>query len=128
MQPPRTRRTSCGYWPLIKEYTEAGTFGPTVRIQPHKVYETLDKNPMKLGWYQLEINIIEGGVFGPFNFETRFTVPKQAWEALIQNGERIEIDISNITAKPAPSQQLVPTYQKTRASNSQRPNKRTRKW
>jgi len=34
------------------------------------------------GWYQMDLNLAEIGLVGPFDFESNYKIPNAAWEQL----------------------------------------------
>jgi hypothetical protein len=61
---------NCRFWPEIHEIDQDGYFGKIYPIRPGTVQSQLNKYPSTLGWYNMEINIIEDGLVGPFDFTT----------------------------------------------------------
>jgi hypothetical protein len=97
----KTRVTRlCRYWPLIREIRPDGHFGDIIMIQPDRVEKHLAKKPLTRGWYQMEANIAENGIVGPFDFtridgESHRIAPHH-WMALLEKGTELNIDTRDI--------------------------------
>jgi hypothetical protein len=100
---------NCRYWPLVYEIRHDGHFGQMISVQPNKVDEVLRNKPLTRGWYQMEVNIAEDGLIGPFNFtkqqdgkttETHI-IRADIWKALEAEvrDETLEIDISDVRTR-----------------------------
>ncbi|CAJ1964161.1 unnamed protein product [Cylindrotheca closterium] len=90
------------FWPLIKEFANETTYGPTVPIRPSKVDQVLKKSPHKYAWYQKEVNIVEDGVYGPFDFERDYKIPDVVWEKVREAAPQMKLKVANITPKSTP--------------------------
>jgi hypothetical protein len=69
-------------------------------IQPDRVEKHLAKKPLTRGWYQMEANIAENGIVGPFDFtridgESHRIAPHH-WMALLEKGTELNIDTRDI--------------------------------
>ncbi|CAJ1952165.1 unnamed protein product [Cylindrotheca closterium] len=90
------------FWPLIKEFTDETTYGPTVPIRHSKVDQVLNKSPHKYAWFQKEVNIVEDGVYGPFDFERDYKIPDVVWEKVREAATQMKLKVANITPKSTP--------------------------
>ena len=94
--------TNCNYWPLIRELDQHGYFRAIVMVRPNKVENYLNKYPETRRWYQLETNIAEDGIIGPFNFTSingePYRIPNKIWKELENEikAEQLEIDITDL--------------------------------
>jgi hypothetical protein len=80
-----------------------------ISVRPNKVNGVLKSKPHMRGWYQMEINIAEDGLIGPFNFTTRqessntetHHIREEIWKALETEVREEEptVDISDVRTK-----------------------------
>jgi hypothetical protein len=97
----KTRTTrQCKYWPLVREIRPDGNFGAIIVIQPERVEKHIAKKPLTRGWYQMETNIAEDGLVGPFDFtsidgESHRVAPRH-WMALLEKGTELDIDTRDL--------------------------------
>ena len=93
----KTPHNECKFWPLIKEFTDEARFGDTNFVRPGKVEQFLHRHAETYAWYQKEVNLVEDGIKGPFDFATAFTIPEHIWSAIRKVAPQKQIDISNIS-------------------------------
>jgi outer membrane biosynthesis protein TonB len=98
----KTRTTQeCKHWPLIREIRPDGNFGAIIMIQPDRVDRYLAKRPSTVGWYQLEANLAEDGLVGPFNFSQikgeHNRIDPQHWTALLDKSNLLNVDARDVT-------------------------------
>jgi hypothetical protein len=102
----KRRVMDCRFWPLIRELRADGNFGAIVMVRPSKVDEILAKKAYTRGWYELETNIAEDGIVGPFNFDTSGEANRIApkyWDELLSEAKEQGIhatDIKKVTPIP----------------------------
>jgi hypothetical protein len=99
----------CRYWPLIYEIRHDGYFGRMIPVRPNKVEEVLKNKPTTRGWYQMDINIAEDRLIGPFNFTTQqdgttmetHRIREEIWKALETEvrEEETMVDISDVRTR-----------------------------
>ena len=71
-------------------------------VRPKKVEKYLDKYPETRRWYQLETNIAEDGIIGPFNFTSingePYRIPNHIWKEFENEitEEKLDIDITDL--------------------------------
>lgn len=92
----KTITKKCAYWPWVKELKPDGNFGATIACRPKKAEALLRKRPYSYGWYQKTINLVEQGVYGPFDFEARYKIPEAAWTTLEAKADEEDIQIDNL--------------------------------
>ena len=93
----------CRYWPEIHVLRSNNTFGVMQQVRPEKVEKFLDANQTTAAAYDLEVDLMEHGIIGPFDFvppnaangESR-TVPEYCWEGLLAAQHDYGIDATNI--------------------------------
>jgi hypothetical protein len=100
---------NCRYWPLVYEVRHDGYFGQMISVRPSKVDEILQNKPETRGWYQMETNIAENGLIGPFNFTTHqdgkltetHRIREAIWKALEAEAKENEptVDISDLRTR-----------------------------
>jgi hypothetical protein len=100
---------NCRYCPLEYEIRHDGHFGQMISVRPNKVDEVLTNKPLTCGWSQIEVNIVEVGIIGPFNFTTQqdrkttetHRISADIWNALEAEvrDEALEIDISDVRTR-----------------------------
>lgn len=92
----KTITKKCAYWPWIKELRPDGNFGATIACRPKKAEALLRKRPHSYGWYQKGVNLMERGLYGPFDFQAQYRIPKEAWDALESKAEDENVNIDNL--------------------------------
>jgi hypothetical protein len=80
-----------------------------ISVRPNKVNEVLKNKPHTRGWYQMEINIAEDGLIGPFNFTTQqdgkttetHRVREDIWKVLENevHEEELTVNLSDIRTR-----------------------------
>jgi hypothetical protein len=80
-----------------------------IPVRPNKVAEVLKNKPTTRGWYQMDINIAEDGMIGPFNFTTQqdgntmemHRIRADIWRALETEvrEEETTVDISDLRTR-----------------------------
>ena len=86
---------NCRFWPEIHEIIPDGGFGPLYPVSPHKVAKTLEKQGNRFGWYQLDINLAENGLVGPFDFAPNHKIPNAAWDQLRIKAAEQKLDVES---------------------------------
>jgi hypothetical protein len=61
---------------------------------PTQVEKFLEKHYHKYFWYQMEVNLLDHLVVGPFDFkkDPMWTIPDKAWDTLVQRAADMEIE------------------------------------
>ena len=65
-------------------------------IKPEKAEDTIRRNPRTRAWYELEINLAEDGLIGPFDFEANHHIGKKVWDSLKAEAELHEVDVGDL--------------------------------
>ena len=81
---------------MIYEWRSDETFGDMVIVRPDKVDKTIEKNPRTRAWYELQINLAEDGIIGPFDFEPNHRIGDIIWSNLTTEAELHDIDTSDL--------------------------------
>ena len=72
-------------------------------VKPEKVQDILAKRPYTRGWYQLEMNLAEDGIVGPFDFETidgeRYRIGENRWTTLLNLSEIENVDTDDVNTR-----------------------------
>jgi hypothetical protein len=97
----KTRTTQeCKHWPLIREIKPDGNFGAIIMVQPDRVDKYLAKRPSTVGWYQMEANLAECGIIGPFDFAQvkgeHHRIAHQHWTKLVEQSHLLDFDARDV--------------------------------
>jgi hypothetical protein len=85
-----TRR--CRFWPEIHEVQD-GVLSTMLAVRPDKVLKFL-KSRNDVAWYQLDVDLAEHKLVGPFNFLPKNLVDHTHWDRLV--GYDNDVDVSNV--------------------------------
>lgn len=91
----RRLQCNCRFWPEIHEIKSDGTFGKLYPIRPHKVNKLLETKGKLYGWYQMDVNLAETGLLGPFDFGSDWIVPKPAWNQLKLKAAELDLNVNS---------------------------------
>ena len=85
---------NCRFYPLVRELLKGGWPGAMIMVGPTQVEKFLDKHEAKYFWYQMEVNLMDHILTGPFEFmrDPMWTIPKEIWETLIAKAADMEIE------------------------------------
>ncbi len=63
-------------------------------VGPTQIEKFLDKHEAKYFWYQMEVNLMDHILTGPFEFmrDPMWTIPSGVWETLIEKAADMEIE------------------------------------
>jgi len=88
----------CRFYPLVRELLKGGWPGAMIMVGPTQVEKFLDKNEEKYFWYQMEVNLLDHILTGPFDFmrDPMWTVPDEVWNTLMEKAADMEIDPSRM--------------------------------
>jgi hypothetical protein len=86
----------CNYWPEIKELKADDSWGKIIPTRPEKVRELMVKKPQKAIWYQDTINLFLLKLYGPFDFENGYHIPKAVWKHLMAVAEDEQVYVGNV--------------------------------
>jgi hypothetical protein len=94
-----------------------------IMVGPTQVEKFLEKNDTKYFWYQMEVNLRDDMIVGPFEFEREpmWTIPNQAWETLIARATEMEIEPQNMNCNRIDP---IATAQKRKGTQQSRQDKR----
>jgi hypothetical protein len=67
----------CRFYPLVRELQKGGWPGAMIMVGPTQVEKFLDKHEEKYFWYQMEVNLLDHFLIGPFDFmrDPMWTIP-----------------------------------------------------
>jgi len=84
----------CRFYPLVRELLKGGWPGAMIMVGPTQVEKFLDKNEEKYFWYQMEVNLLDHILTGPFDFmrDPMWTIPDEVWNTLMEKAADMEID------------------------------------
>jgi hypothetical protein len=86
---------NCRFWPEIHELNSDNSFGPVYPVGPEKAEAFVVKHSNRYGWYQLDVNIAEAGLVGPFDFDKEYHIPNAAWDQLRIKAAEQNLNIAN---------------------------------
>ncbi len=84
----------CRFYPLVRELLKGGWPGAMIMVGPTQVEKFLDKNEEKYFWYQMEVNLLDHILTGPFDFmrDPMWTIPDEVWNTLVEKAADMEIE------------------------------------
>ena len=84
----------CKFYPLVRELLKGGWPGAMIMVGPTQIEKFLDKHEAKYFWYQMEVNLMDHILTGPFEFmrDPMWTIPRGVWETLIEKAADMEIE------------------------------------
>ncbi len=84
----------CKFYPLVRELLKGGWPGAMIMVGPTQIEKFLDKHEAKYFWYQMEVNLMDHILTGPFEFmrDPMWTIPSGVWETLIEKAADMEIE------------------------------------
>ena len=84
----------CRFYPLVRELLKGGWPGAMIMVGPTQVEKFLDKNEEKYFWYQMEVNLLDHFLTGPFDFmrDPMWTIPDEVWNTLVEKAADMEIE------------------------------------
>ena len=98
----RTLR-NCRYWPEIHRRQPDGTMGQRIPIRPGKADTLLTTSPNHYMPYEIELNLLQHGIVGPFDFAHPRDYNQEAnriafehWEELKDKAEQYHINTDNV--------------------------------
>ena len=88
----------CRFYPLVRELLKGGWPGAMIMVGPTQVERFLEKHYSKYFWYQMEVNLLDHLVVGPFDFtkDPMWKIPKKAWDTLVERAADMEIEPSKM--------------------------------
>jgi hypothetical protein len=90
----------CNYHPEVHHLMPDGvTFGNMAPCTPQKVNSMVVDQAHKFVWYQDTINVFQLKIYGPFDFEKGYHIPKEAWKALEAAAEEQRIYVGGLNRK-----------------------------
>jgi hypothetical protein len=64
-------------------------------VRPDKAEAWVTAHSNRFGWYQLDVNIAEMGLVGPFDFDKDSHIPNAAWDQLRIKAAEQKLNIEN---------------------------------
>jgi hypothetical protein len=88
----------CRFYPLVRELLKGGWPGAMIMVGPTQIEKFLEKHHNKYFWYQMEINLLDHLVTGPFEFtrDPMWKIPDKAWNTLTERAADMEIEPENM--------------------------------
>jgi hypothetical protein len=98
------------FWPRIHAITDKGSYGNKFLVKPNKVDAFLRDHAGSKVWYSHEINLLDDGIVGPFDFhrvkrpDELYNIDHLEWATLAQRPLSYSVDTSDIFVHPTRSQ------------------------
>ena len=87
---------NCRYWPLIYELRSNDTLGSMCSVRPNQAEDLIRAYPRTRAWYELDINLAEDGLVGPFNFDSNYRINEKVWTLLKEEAELQDVDTDDL--------------------------------
>jgi hypothetical protein len=85
----------CSFYPLVRELLKGGwPGGAMIMVGPTQVQKFLDKHEENYFWYQMDVNLLDHFLTGPFDFmrDPMWTIPDEVWNTLVEKAADMEIE------------------------------------
>ena len=115
----------CRFYPLVRELLKGGWPGAMIMVGPTQVEKFLEKQYNKYFWYQMEVNLLDHLIAGPFDFtrDPMWKIPDKIWDILVERAVDMEIEPERMNCN---RKDPIATGTKRKANDQEKKGKRQR--